>query len=107
MKKLFMVVIIMALALVGGVSAGIGFMAGRETKTEETIIMPTDEDLVKMIAIENLGEGEYEILITEDEGDGYIDYFVYEDGDVVMCGYTNREVTTKRWKNHFDALIIL
>jgi uncharacterized protein YneF (UPF0154 family) len=97
MKKLFMVVVLV-LALVGGVCAGIGFAAGRQTNEEITVTEPTDEDLVRELVVEDRGDGEYEIVITDDQGDGYIDYFVYdEDGNVIMCGYTNRDVRLKQW----------
>lgn len=95
MKKLFMVAI-MVLVLLGGVTAGIGFMAGRNTAVEET--EPSDMELVRQMIFEEFGEGDYEIVIMDDQGDGYIDYFVFdEDGESVTCGWTNREVQLQHW----------
>lgn len=97
MKKLF-VVAIMALVLLGGVTAGIGFMAGRKTAVEDTVTEPTDMELVRQMIFEEHGEGDYEIVIMEDQGDGYIDYFVFdENGESVTCGWTNREVRLQHW----------
>ena len=78
MKKLF-VVAIMALVLLGGVTAGIGFMAGRKTAVEDTVTEPTDMELVRQMIFEEHGEGDYEIVIMDDQGDGYIDYFVFDE----------------------------
>lgn len=99
MKKLFMLVALV-FVLVVGVSAGVGFMAGKNTTTEnvEKSTVPTDEDLVRLLVIEEHGEGEYEIVITEDQGDGYIDYFVFdEEGNSVMNGWVHRDVMLKEW----------
>lgn len=56
----------------------------------ECDVTPSDEDLVMNYAIEEHGEGNYDVVIFDDTDDEYISYMVYEDGNPHWTGTIKR-----------------
>ena len=67
----------------------------------EMIDVMDDENLVAMYLAKECDIYDCEIVIDMDDGDGYVDYTAYENGDVSHCGSINREYYKNKFKNYY------
>lgn len=81
MKKTTIIKVIMiTLALMAG------YICGSITGQQNAGL--TDEELIEAYIIDEYGNGNYEIEITDRNGE-FVDYFVYKDGHIAYCCTTN------------------